>query len=337
MPIAAPAISVLLPVRDAARTLPACLASLARQSEPDFECVIADDGSADASLAIARAAAARDPRFRVLALPRRGLVPALEAGQAACRGPFIARMDADDLCHRERFALQRRALEAEPQLAGVGCHVRCFPRAQLGAGMRAYEQWLHSVRAPADVAREAFVECPLAHPTFFLRAEVLRRFPYRDAGWPEDYDLLLRLLEAGETLGVVPRRLLAWRHHPERHSRRDPTYRDARFSACKAEYLARGFLRESQHFLLWGFGGTGRALARELRARGRHPAAIVELHPRKLGNIIHGARVIPPEALPARPELPLVACVSGLVARSQIRAQLEARGWREGRDFVCAA
>jgi len=334
---AAPAISVLLPVRDAGAWLPHCLASLARQSETDFECVIADDGSADASPAQARAAAQRDSRFRALALPRRGLVPALLAGLAACRGRYIARMDADDLAHRERFALQRRALEADPELAGVGCHVRVFPRAALAPGLRAYERWLHGVRGAADVAREAFVECPLAHPTFFLRAEVLRRFAYRDAGWPEDYDLLLRLLEAGQSLGVVPRRLLAWRHHAGRHSRRDPAYADLRFSACKAEYLARGFLRASPRYLLWGFGGTGRALARELRARGRHPDAIVELHPRRLGQTIHGARVIPPEALPRAPRLPLVASVAGLEARSRIRAQLAALGWREGRDFVCAA
>jgi hypothetical protein len=75
--------------------------------------------------------------------------------------------------------------------------VRCFPRAALGAGMRAYEAWLASVDSPERVRREAFVECPVAHPTLAIRAELLRAFGYRDRGWPEDYDLLLRLLEAG--------------------------------------------------------------------------------------------------------------------------------------------
>jgi glycosyltransferase involved in cell wall biosynthesis len=335
--MSAPAISVLLPVRDAETTLAACLASLARQSERDFECVIADDGSADASLAIARACAARDARFRVLALRRRGLVAALEAGLAECRGPRVARMDADDLAPRQRLAVQRAALEADPRLAAVGSRVRCFPRKTLGAGSRAYERWLNAIETPEDVAREAFIECPIAHPSLFARADALRRFGYRDVDWPEDYDLVLRMLGAGLRLGVVPRRLLAWRHSAERHSRRDPRYADRRFSACKAEFLAKGFLQGSREYLLWGFGRTGRALARELRARDRHPAAIVELDPRKLGQSIHGARVIPPDALQGPGEIPLLASVAGLPARSRIRAHLAARGWREGTHFLCAA
>ena len=64
----APLVSVLLPVRDAEATLGAALRSVARQSEPRFECVVVDDGSQDASRARAGAFAARDPRFRVRGL-----------------------------------------------------------------------------------------------------------------------------------------------------------------------------------------------------------------------------------------------------------------------------
>ena len=57
-----PRVSVLMPVRDAADTLGACLRSLQRQSFSDWECVLVDDGSRDASLAVARAAQARPTR-----------------------------------------------------------------------------------------------------------------------------------------------------------------------------------------------------------------------------------------------------------------------------------
>ncbi|MCX5738329.1 MAG: glycosyltransferase family 2 protein, partial [Proteobacteria bacterium] len=117
-------VSVLLPARDAAATLPACLASIRRQSESRFECVLVDDGSRDATRTIAESAARSDTRFRVIATDRHGLVAALNTGLAACRAPLIARMDADDLMHRDRLALQLGALAAQPQLAGVGCHVR---------------------------------------------------------------------------------------------------------------------------------------------------------------------------------------------------------------------
>jgi glycosyltransferase involved in cell wall biosynthesis len=333
----APRVSVLVPVRDAESTLAASLRSVARQRLCELECIVVDDGSRDGSLAIAQRTARGDARFRVLAQPARGIVAALERGLSECRAPLVARHDADDCMHRDRLALQLRALDAEPGLAGVGCHVRLFPRGALGPGMRAYERWLAGVRSPADVRREAFVECPLAHPTLVVRRDVLCAHGYRDAGWPEDYDLVLRNLAAGGELGVVPRRLLAWRHGTGRLSQRSAVYAADRFTACKAHYLASGFLAAAKHYWLWGYGGTGRALARALRAHDRHPDAIVELHPGRIGQRIQGAPVIAPEKLGAPGMLPLVVSVAGAHARGLIRAELAKRGWREGTDYVCAA
>ena len=332
-----PHVSVLLPVRDASATLAASLRSVARQTLRELECVVVDDGSRDASLAIARRHAERDPRFRAIAQPALGLVPALANGLAECRAPLVARHDADDCMHRDRLALQVGALASSSGLAGVGCHVRLFPRSALGPGMRAYESWLASVRTPQDVRREAFVECPLAHPTLVLRREVLLEHAYRDLGWPEDYDLVLRLLGAGHELGVVPRRLLAWRHGPGRLSQRSAVYAADRFTACKAHHLVAGLLARGSRYWLWGYGGTGRALAKALRAHDRHPDAIVELHPRRIGQRIQGAPVIAPKDLGRPGKLPLVVSVAGAEARALIRAELEKRGFREGADYVCAA
>jgi len=335
--VAPPLVSVLLPVRDAEATLPACLRSVARQRETDLECVVVDDGSRDGSRAAAEAFAGSDPRFRVVATPRRGLVAALGAGLAACRGRFVARMDADDWMHRDRLRAQVAHLEAHPGLAAAGCHVRLFPRCSVGPGMRAYEAWLASVNGPRRVREEAFVECPVAHPTLVARAWVLRAMGYRDAGWPEDYDLLLRLLAAGHEVGVVPRRLLAWRQGPERLSRRSPVYAQERFTACKAAFLAEGLLRRRDDYVLWGYGATGKALARALARHGKHPARIVELHPGRVGETIRGARVVRPEAVGGPGGPPVVVSVAGAAARAWIRAELARRGHRETVDFVCAA
>jgi glycosyltransferase involved in cell wall biosynthesis len=334
---AAPLVSILLPVRDAEATLPASLRSVARQSEPRFECVVVDDGSRDASGALAREVAAKDARFRVIAAPREGLVPALQRGLAECRARLVARMDADDWMHRDRVAAQLAALAADATLSGVGSHVRCFPRSAVGPGLRAYEAWLASVDSPARVRAEAFVECPLAHPTWMLRREALVSHGYRDVGWAEDYDLLLRLLADGRRIGVVPRRLLGWRVHEGRLSRRDPRYADESFTACKAAHLSRGLLANGDRYLLWGYGGTGRALARALEAHGKQPAAIVEIHPRRLGRTIRGAPVISRHALGAPRGVPLVVSVAGADPRALIRAELARMGWRECADFVCAA
>jgi hypothetical protein len=203
--------------------------------------------------------------------------------------------------------------------------------------MRAYEDWLARIRTRADVRREAFVECPLAHPTLFVRRDALLRHAYRDVGWPEDYDLVLRMLEAGDALGVVPRRLLGWRHSRTRLSQNDGAYTDDRFTACKAHFLRRGFLARSERYRLWGFGSTGRALAKALRAEGRQPEAIVEVHPGRLGQRIHGADVIRPERLGPPGRTPLVVSVAGAESRARIRGELTRMGWREGVDYLCAA
>jgi len=331
-----PRVSVLLPARDAAATLPACLRSLARQSEPRWECVLVDDGSRDATGELARAAAARDGRVRVVSTPPRGLVPALRTAVREARAPLLARMDADDWAHRQRLARQLRALERAPELAGVGCHVRLFPRPPTD-GRREYERWLNGLCTPDDVRRDRFVECPLAHPTWMLRRQVLDRFPYRACGWPEDYDLLLRALGAGLRLGSVPERLVAWRDRPDRLSRSHPAYAQERFTACKAAHLVEQFLAADETYVLWGYGGTGRALRRALARHGRHPSHVVELHPGRLGQRIHGAPVVPPAALPSLPRRPLVASVAGSRARGLIREALAGMGLVEERDFVVAA
>ncbi|HXK16678.1 MAG TPA: glycosyltransferase family 2 protein, partial [Polyangiaceae bacterium] len=263
------AVSVLIPAFNAEATLGAALLSVQRQSERDWECLIVDDGSTDGTLRVAQTFAARDARFRVVTTGHGGIVAALNAGLSECRGTLVARMDADDLMSRRRLERQRATLSSNERWAGAGCHVRLFPRRGMTDGLRAYEGWLASIASAADVAREAFIECPLAHPTLMLRREVLLSVGYRDVAWPEDYDLVLRLLEAGHELGVVPGRLLHWRDGAGRLSRSSPRYALDAFVACKAEYLARGFLRDTERYLLWGFGDTGKALASALAKHGK--------------------------------------------------------------------
>jgi glycosyltransferase involved in cell wall biosynthesis len=332
-----PLISVLLPALEAQATLRSALSSVMRQTEQSWECVVVDDGSTDATARIAAELAERDPRIRLVSIEHAGIVAALNTGLSQCRGQWVARMDADDLMQRRRLELQIAGLRAAPQLVGVGCHVRLFPRARMAEGLQSYERWLRSIEDERDVRRDAFIECPVAHPTLMIRRDVLLEHRYRDCGWPEDYDLILRLLAAGQRIGVIPRRLLHWRDGIDRLSRTSPRYSIAAFVECKAEYLARGFLKGVERYVLWGFGDTGKALCQQLARRGKHPSAIVELHPGRLGQLIRGVRVIPPETLPTLPRQPIVVSVAGPTPRTEIRAALAQMGFAELRDFICGA
>lgn len=328
-----PRVSVLVAARDAGDTLDATLASVLRQSHADWECVVVDDGSRDPLLV------PDDPRFRLVRTPARGAAAARNAALAACRGELVAVLDADDVMRSCRLERQVEALDAHPEWAGVGSHARYFPRAALGPGTLAYERWLHAQRSPADLRRDAWIEMPVAHPTLLLRADALRSVGgWRSLGWPEDWDLFLRLVvERGLELGVVAERLLAWRVREGSLSRSGGAFSTAAFQRCRAAFLARAFLGERGDYVLWGYGSTGRSLRRELEGHGKRPTHVVEVHPRRLGQRIHGAPVIPPEALAELRPARTIVSVAGRVARERIRAALARMDFREGRDFVCAA
>jgi len=334
-----PDISVLIPMYNAQLTLATALDSLRRQTFSDWECVLCDDGSTDESAAIALAYAAKDRRFAVIKRDHAGLVTTLNAGLRVCRAPYVARLDADDACHRERLRVQYEYLEQHSELAGVGCGIRMFPRSGLSASRRQYEAWLNALATESDIARDRFVECPLAHPTWFIKREVLLAFGYRDMGWPEDYDLILRLLGAGQRLSTVQGRLLGWRESSTRLSRTNRNYDIESFTRCRAHFLATDWLANTPSYGLWGYGSTGRNLARALSLHGKKPAYIVELHPGRIGQRILGVPVVAPSTLATVrcPGDKLILSVSGLQQRSDARRFATGQGLVENVDFVCAA
>jgi len=335
---AAPPVSVLLPVRDGAEHLDEAARSLEAQTFADFEVVVVDDGSHDATPDIVADWSARDRRVRLLRQERSGIVTALERARAVARGAYLARMDGDDVSEPDRLAAQHALMESDPVTALCGCGVTYFPRRSVRGGSARYERWMNACRTPDDIARNVFVECPVAHPTFFMRADVAARVGgYRDAAWPEDYDLVLRLWSAGERLAKVPDRLLHWRESPGRLSRNDARYGTEAFLACKAHYLRRTLLAHGRKAVVWGAGPVGKAAARALRAAGTEVAAFVEVNPRKLGQRIHGAPVVGAEAALESEGVLHLAAVGQPGARERLRGLLAGAGLEELRDFVAIA
>ena len=296
--------------------------------------------------------AARDPRVRVLETAPdsgqgvdetdgEGLLAALDLALAAARAPLLARMDGDDIAKPRRLELQRDLLDSRPDLAGCGTAVELFPRSSVGDGYRRYEVWLNGLSEPRDVNSDLFVECPVAHPTLMIRRSVLFGLGgYRDCGWPEDYDLILRLHAAGMRVANLPDVLLRWRVRPDRHSLTSDRYSAEAFRRCKVHFLDQTFLPARRPLVVWGAGKVGKPLARELIRQGLHVAAFVDLDARKIGQEIHGAPVLDPagfEGLLQNGDPYVLAAVGSPGARDKIRAALTALGLRDIHDYrVCA-
>lgn len=331
-------VCALMPCRDAADHVEAAISSLEAQSFRDFDVVAVDDGSIDATPEHLHRWSARDARVQVIRTPKLGLVPALNAGLAMTTAEFVARMDADDVACPDRFRRQLDMLDSDPALAACGTGVWYFPRAAVRDGARRYERWINSLVTPDQIARDIFVECPIPHPTLMIRREVLDDVGgYRDPGWPEDYDLVLRLWAEGHRMAKTSEILLHWREGAHRLSRTDSRYDDAAFRRCKVNWLARTLLAARDGAVVWGAGPVGKAMARELAAAGVVIRAFIDLDPRKIGQEIHGAPVEEPSAIDRFRGALALAAVGSDAARAEIRTALDNAGWREMQDYCAVA
>ena len=204
-----PKISVVMSVYNNAPHLAKAIESILGQSFGDFEFIIIDDGSTDGSSEIIDGFAARDGRVRAVHQENRGLVAALNRGMERAAAEVIARMDGDDIAHRERFARQIAFLDARPDIGALGTWIEVID-----------EHGAPSRRGP-DVPTEpdALIEhlktgTPIMHPTAMVRRAVVDRIGGYRAAYRhcEDYDFWLRASEVTK-LTNLPERLLQYRYY----------------------------------------------------------------------------------------------------------------------------
>lgn len=332
----APTVSILLPFRQAAHTLDAAIASMAAQTFRDLELLLIDNGSDDRGPAIAAPWAARDTRIRLLHEPRIGIAHALNTGLAHAAGRYIARMDADDICHPERLAKQVAYLDAHPEVGVLATRSAFATTVGRSAGMAAFVQWQNAILSPHDHFVKRFVDAPVAHPTVVFRRELVQQHGGYDTGpLPEDHELWLRWMDAGVRFAKLPEELLTWNDHAQRLSRTHPNYSVDAFFATKVKWLARWLQRErkGRPVIIAGTSTLCRDRAARLEAEGIAIQAFTDVKPR----VVAGHAFIPHDRLPPAGEAFIVSFISQRGTGERIAAYLAGRGLVEGEDFILAA
>jgi glycosyltransferase involved in cell wall biosynthesis len=247
---APPRVAVLVPTHNRADLLPDALESVVQQTYGDWEAIVVDDASTDGSHAIACAFAERYPdRIRAMRRDRRGGVGAARttAVNASCGGELLCLLDHDDLL-RERYLT--RMVEAYDEAVRAGRRVgvvACDGSFLTTEGLTG-ETWYgrYGVADPIDL--DSMIRRNEVFPrALFARAayeHVGDEFSSDCLGF-DDYDLWLRLLEAGYEAVIVREALAIYRDHDASYS----WNRVARAEGAIATYrraLGRGALSARQ-------------------------------------------------------------------------------------------
>ncbi len=206
---AAPHVSVVIPVLDGENYLGAAIDSILGQTVGAAELIVADDGSTDATAAIAQS---YGDRVRYDFAPHAGGAQALNRGIALAQRPLIAFLDADDVWLGDKLALQLAVLNAQPEVALVFGHMVQFVSPEL---------------SEADQARWAVSSEPLpgrSMSALLARREVFDRVgPLATdlrTGWFIDWSM--RAKDLGVVDVMLPEVVVHRRIHGQNLGLRDP-------------------------------------------------------------------------------------------------------------------
>lgn len=188
-------VSVILPAYNAEKFISQTIASISAQTLADFEIIVVDDGSQDATASIAAAA---DPRVRVISQANQGIAQARNTGILGSRGIYIAFMDHDDLWHPQKLATQVELLERDPSYAVVYGEFERWTPPALPVFKDANLTGLQQVPALSGMILPRLVETNwVLFSTAMFRRSVFDRVGLFDPSMPpaDDWDLALRAAE----------------------------------------------------------------------------------------------------------------------------------------------
>lgn len=197
-----PLVSVIMPTLNGHRFIASSIGTLQSQDHDALDVIVIDNGSTDDTVEIVERLATDDPRIRLARAEVRGIASARNVGLAVARGEFIGFLDHDDLCPPGKIARQLAHLSDNPATIAVFGRTVMFPSTE-------------------NVAVAEVIDAAAPVLTISLAAALFRRRAFNLIGpldpffkLADDFDFILRLIEAGLDIAVEDEVATLHRRHP---------------------------------------------------------------------------------------------------------------------------
>jgi len=237
-----PKISVILPVYNAEKYIAEAINSILAQSYQNFEFIILNDGSTDSSLAVINHYQ-NNPLVTIVTHKNKGLIATLNKGITLAKGEYIARMDADDIAHPERFKKQLALFEVNTELGVCSSSTENFG-AETDITIRSADN--------DNLKATLLFWPPFAHPATMIKRSVLidNNIAYREEFTHcEDFDLWSQLAPYCQFSNVTEV-MLKYRVHPEQVTNSfSEVVLDAHFRICQRNLSALGVTLDRRDFM----------------------------------------------------------------------------------------
>jgi GT2 family glycosyltransferase len=246
---AMPLVTVGVSYYNLPRYLPAALASLARQTYPHLEVLVVNDGSTDPeAVRVFEQERLRYPQLRFLSQDNRGLSEARNRALAEARGDFFLPVDADNVARPHMVEWLVRAMLLRPELAAMSCfHLAFRTAADLAAGRFCYESSPTGGPYVMGCLANVFGDANAIFRTHALRA--VGGYEVDRDSTCEDWEVFVKLCNAGYSLDVLPEHLFYYRHREDSLLRTTHPHRN--HWRVLRQYFWGASLTEAEQAALW--------------------------------------------------------------------------------------
>lgn len=328
-----PIVSIVTPFKNTEKFLSECLQSILKQTFTNWELVIVDDGSTDASFHLVDQFANLDKRIKLYKNPGSGIISALQFAFTKTSGNFITRMDSDDIMTSNKLeVLHANLIKYGQGHIAIG-QVKYFREDGLSQGFISYENWLNQLTETGTNFSEIYKECVIPSPCWMVyRADFIACDGFNPNTYPEDYDLAFRFYKHNLTCIPCSETLHLWRDYSSRTSRTHEHYAQNNFLELKVNYFIELDYQASRPLVIWGAGRKGKTVACLLQNQ-NIPFYWICDNPKKIGKDIYNVTLHDVDYLKSLNNPHCLITVANKNEQQIIKNQLERLGLKLASDY----